>query len=381
MKNLFLFIATRLSVNVAGLFLSSLTFFSTAAYGQSVCNDETILDTKGSWKKRPDVLMRSGSPAQTTATMEAIGNLFKMSYPEPRGMEASWYKSMDGNPVIKEGPGSYQVNSLYQAWYCNRNLHKLVLGDETGTWAYVFVNGFSWFISDQRDLLSIKVNGDAVYLLPPVKGEWKGYPLYQASSHGDKGSCIVLTHNNQLPWKPVTQEQYLQAVRGYMEQQQRGSDNSYTPYEENLKRRIGETQNKKNLNQADKDKAIAGLQKEFDDLEKRKTEDIAKSAKRWNEKFGLIDAYRSAHADLLQQPAIIERGYENDFTGAFATQNKGGQMLITVDSAYFNKRLPRYAAQFIVLYWRWDTTAPGLNFKKEFEGNFPVDRLKGLIDK
>jgi hypothetical protein len=308
-----------------------------AGYGQTACGDEAIMGTKGSWKKGPDALMRSvkpgqGNPAQAGGAMDAIGNLFKTANPEPKGMEASWYKSMAGEPVIPGGPMPYQVNSLYLAWYCNRNLHKLMLGDETGTWAYVFVNGFSWFLSNQYDLLKIKVNGDNVYLLPPAKGEWKGYTLYQSSSHGEKSSCIVLTHNKQVPWRPITQEQYLRAVRSAMEMRQQAENNP-------------------------------------------------KSNKYWSDKFGLIDTYISAHPALLQEPAVIENGVQNDFSGNFSSLEKGGQLLVTVDSSYFDHRLPRYAAQFIVLYWRWDMKAPGLNFKSQFEDNFPVDKLNAMIDK
>ena len=166
---------------------------------QQNCNDETIMNTKGSWKKRPDALMNAGNQGQAISHIDAISKLFQTAYPEPKGMEAGWYRTMHDNSLINNGPIPYQFNSLFLAWYCNSNVNKLELGGETGTWAYAFVNSFNWFISRQYDLLLIKVNGEDVYILPPVKGEWKGYPLYQASSHGDKGRCIILTHNNKVP--------------------------------------------------------------------------------------------------------------------------------------------------------------------------------------
>ena len=350
------------------------------AVAQQSCDDQTLMNIKGSWKKRTDANM-ANNQVQAVSHIDAISNLFKMAYPEPNGMEAGWYRTMGGNPVISNGPIPYQFNSLYLGWYCDNYLHKVVLGDETGTWAYAFVNGFSWFMSKQYDLLLIKVDGQDVYILPPVKGEWKGYPMYQSSSHRDKGRCIILTHNNQLPWKPITQEQYLQALKNYWGKQMQTSVDNYNQREGNYKKVISDVQNNKYLKQPDKDKMIAGIQKDEANFLKTKDEDIAKSNKFWNDRFSIIDKYVNKNSALLQQPAIIDQQNTDDFKGNFSTLEKGGQLLVTVNSTYFNSALPRYAAQMIVLYWRWDNTAPGLSFKKQFEDNFPVDKLKAMIDK
>ena len=319
--------------------------------------------------------------AQAISHIDAISTLFKMAYPEPKGMEASWYRTMEGYPLINNGPQPYQFNSLYLGWYCDNYLHKPVLGGETGTWAYAFVNGFNWFMSRQYDLLTIKVNEQDVYILPPVKGAWKGYPVYQSSSHRDKGRCIMLTHNNQLPWKSITEEQYLQGLRNYWEKQRQTSVDTYNQREGNYKKMISDVQNNKYLKQPDKDKMIADVQKVEADFLKTKDENIAKTNKYWNDRVSIIDKYVNKNSALLQQPAIIDQQNTDDFKGNFSTLEKGGQLLVTINANYFNTALPRYAAQMIVLYWRWDNTNPGLNFKKQFEDNFPVDKLKAMIDK
>lgn len=350
------------------------------AVAQQPCDDQTLMNIKGSWKKRTDANM-ANNQAQVINHIDAVSNLFKVAYAEPKGMEAGWYRTMEGYPLTNNGPQPYQFNSIYLGWYCDNYLHKVVLGDETGTWAYAFVNSFKWFLSKQYDLLLIKVNEQDVYILPPIKGEWKGYPVYQSSSHREKGRCIILTHNNQLPWKPITQEQYLHAVRSFWEKQKKTSDDGYIKYEENLRKGIGEIQNNKNLKQPDKDKIIASLQKDLDNHEKTKAKDIAKINKYREDKFSLIDKYINQNTASLQQPAIIENRYVDDFSGSFSTLEKGGQLLVTINGNYFNAALPRYAAQMIVLYWRWDNTVPALNFKKQFEENFPADKLKVMIDK
>jgi hypothetical protein len=354
--------------------------FANNLHAQEPCDDEIVMAIKSNWKKRSDALMKTDYQAQVISRIDAISNFFKTAYPEPKGMEAGWYRAMDGNPVIKNGPMPYQFYSIYKDWYCNTNVKKLLLADETGTWAYAFVNNFYWFMSDQYDLLSIKVNADNVYILPPEKGKWKGYPIYQAHAHGDKGRCIILTHNNQVPWKPITQQQYLQALKSFWQKQKQDTDDGYIKQEEELKKRITAIQNS-TLKQADKDVITAGLQKSLDDLPKRKTEFITKDNKYRNDKLSAVDKYISQNSSLLQQPAIMERRLAGDFDGSFSTLESGGQMLVTIDTVYFNKQLPRYAAQMIVLYWRWDNGAPSRNFKKEFEENFPIDKLKAMIDK
>ncbi len=56
-------------------------------------------------------------------------------------------------------------------------------------------------------------------------------------------------------------------------------------------------------------------------------------------------------------------------------------MLVTPDPGYFNMKLPHYVPQFMVLLWEWDKNAPALDFKKQIEENFPVEKLQAMLDK
>jgi hypothetical protein len=58
-----------------------------------------------------------------------------------------------------------------------------------------------------------------------------------------------------------------------------------------------------------------------------------------------------------------------------------GEKLIAIGSQYFTKDLPRYVPQFMILYGRWTDDPVSLLFKKEFEENFPLGKLKAMIDK
>lgn len=65
----------------------------------------------------------------------------------------------------------------------------------------------------------------------------------------------------------------------------------------------------------------------------------------------------------------------------FTTQEKGGRMIVLINTAYFNMQLPRYAPQFMISYWRSENNSPSQNFKKQFEENFSVEKLKAMVDK
>ena len=89
----------------------------------------------------------------------------------------------------------------------------------------------------------------------------------------------------------------------------------------------------------------------------------------------------NASPETLEQPAIIDPKYnELKFRGTFGDEDKGGTRLIAIGSKYF-KDLPRYVPQFMVLYWRWTQDPVSLRFKEQFEKNFPIEKLKAMIDK
>jgi hypothetical protein len=272
------------------ILLIQLTLALNTTHAQDTCNDNSIMSINGHWKKGSDANMAPDKNlARLTGTIDSISRLFQLAYPDPKGLEAGWYRTMNASPLTANGPTPYNFNSLYKAWYCNTNLHKRMLADETGTWAFACVNNLGWLLTDQYDLLTVKVDNNAVYMLPPQKGTWKGYTTYESSANGAKSRCLILTHGNQLPWKPVTQEQYLNGVKAGWQDQKSISAGSYAKQEESLKTGIAGIQHNSQLKAADKEKIIAGLQKNLDDLQKNKAAQIEKSGKDWNSRIAVID--------------------------------------------------------------------------------------------
>src|ERR1700749_1365440 len=112
--------------SLLSIFLLSLAL-SLAA--QDNCSNADILAKTGSWKRDPDVSLRPKNQAQITRSLDSISKIFQAAIPEPKGMEAAWYRAM-GDALFPGWPAPYTFNSLYFCWYCNVHVHKLLLADE-----------------------------------------------------------------------------------------------------------------------------------------------------------------------------------------------------------------------------------------------------------
>ena len=120
--------------------------------------------------------------------------------------------------------------------------------------------------------------------------------------------------------------------------------------------------------------------KKFQNSKEKSKADILKS---YNEKVKYIDDYfAGATNEILEKPAIIDPQFQAyGFKGVFGDEKKGGIRLIAFSTKYFTKDLPSYVPQFMIIYWMREGGAVSMNFKKQFEEKFPLEKLKTLIDK
>jgi len=371
------------------LFVFLFSFFTNPGFAQADCNDEVIMNVKGSWKKRSDANMKADkNQAQIISRIDAISKLFQTAYPDPKGMEAGWYRTMGGYSLVGYGPTPYGFSSLYLAWYCNQNLHKLMLGSETGTWANVYINSFGWFMTHQYDELSDKIEGITAFLLPKKICEWKGFPLYEASANRNKCKTILITRDNQLPYKSVTRVQFLKAMKEKLEADKKiqiDQDNKMperTEAEQAAAKQkglenalVGATPNRI-------EERKASYQKRYRTDKQLKEERIQQTSKYFDDRIKLYDdVLKSLNENELKEPASVNEVNWTSLARGFTTQEKGGRMIVFVNNDYFNLKLPAYVPQFIALYWEWDKNSAAQNFKKQIEENFPMDKLKAMIDK
>jgi hypothetical protein len=369
------------------IFIFYCTLLIMYSYAQQPCSDNDLMNTKGSWKKENDANMRADkNQSQISSRVDAVSKLFQTAYPEPKGIVAKWYRTMEGSPLVKNGPTTYQLNSLYLAWYCNSNLHKAILGDETSTWSFVWMNSFGWLIANQYDKALVKVQGMQAWWLAKKIGEWKGLPLYEPTGSPKKGKAVLITRNSQLPYKPVTRLQFLQAMKEKIEADRKTQldfENKRTvrsDAEEEAAKQQGLENTLKYAPPNRIEQRKADYLKNYKTEQQRKDENIQQTEKYYNSMLTpLMDELNKESDTELQQPAIVNNS-SSIFRG-FTTDEKGGRMMVVINTEYFKLNLPPYAPQMIVLYWSWDKNAPCLDFKKQLEENFPIDQLKAMIDK
>jgi hypothetical protein len=373
------------------MFLFFLLLFANKFFAQD-CN-AAIINAKGKWTMlannvvNPEKTFPSSQYSQLYTRLDKIANMFQQAYPQPTGIEAQWYRSVRGAAIVKNGPVPYQFNSLYLGWYCNQNLHKLMLGDETGTWSYVYMNSFGWFMTDQNDKAGFSVDGADAWLLPKKIGEWKGLPLYKPSGSGDNNKVILITRDNQLPYKPVSRLQFLQSLKAKIEAEKKVQHDAgekqvvRSEAEEEAAKQKGLQNIEKNTLPQYWEQRKASYLKNYKTDEQRKQENIRLSDGYFDGKLKpLNDELNNESSNELQQPAIVNSDYTGVFKG-FSTDEKGGRMIVLINTAYFNMQLPKYVPQFIAMYWSWDKSSSIQNFKNQFEQNFPIDKLKAMIDK
>lgn len=316
-----------------------------SVYAEPPCDDAALMATRGTWSKRPDSDMK-GDP-QFAARIDRIAELFKAAYPQPLGTEAAWYRSMNGAPLAPGAPPPYQYRSQYKAYYCNKALHKKMLGDETGNWAYAFVNDLNWFAEPVK---GFQVQGQPVYLLTRRQGEFKGHPLYTGihsvnSRPGSEDSrAILLTRPGQSPLIPVTKREFLEAFI------------------------------------ADKDAEKRKILEQVQRMQGAAQQAMLKSAE---SVFATqVGPAKAALAGLsaadAQAPAVVEKAGPS--FKQFGSEQAGGRAVMRLDPAYFNRSFKPDVPQFIVLYWRWERHVGGKYYKGEFEKNFDVRALAAMLD-
>lgn len=350
-------------------------------YAQKLCNEDSVMSLIGKWKYgKSDNMVKNKNLPFIVSRIDEVRKMFQYAYPEPRGTTAEWYRNMDGYPLIPGGPIPYSFNSVFQYWYCNKNTNSLQLSGETANWGFVNFNSFSGFFWEQWDTLVVKVDNSTVYILPNPSAEWKGHKLYGFS---DNRSSIVLTSNNKNPWKFISQKQYLDALIVYWNHEKKKSSDGYDAIIAGRKETIKEWQDKKDITPQMKADMVKSLQ---DDLElwiKNSPDQLKMINKNYHDKIELANNYMKNNRAELEKPAIIERDPDmfNNFSGKFSEIGKGGQYLVIIDPAYFNKQLPAYLPQLMILTWKCENNKAGLYWNKQMMENFPVEKLAGMLNK
>jgi len=321
--------------------------------GGPCTGQEDLLAIRGKWTTRADVGgsgIPAGDRAEVKARLDRIAKLFLSAYPEPRGVEAAWYRALDARPLLRS-QHAYGFQSLYLEWACNPGVHRMLLGDETGTWAYAFVNHLGWFADQQKELT---VEGHPTYFLTRRSGEFGGLPAYegihtQSSNTGASFSrAILVTRPGSSALLPVTRKEFLEAYLGAVEAR-------IAPLIANIE--------KSSTDPTRKATAVAQRREQIAHLQQRARVRLA-----------------SLSPAEAGEPALLTYGDLFDFKD-FATEERGGRALVRLDRRYFEAKVPAYVPRFAVVYWRWQRSVPSEAFRAEFERRFDPAALAALLDR
>ncbi|TMI81311.1 MAG: hypothetical protein E6H10_11805 [Bacteroidetes bacterium] len=193
---------------------------------------------------------------------------------------------------------------------------------------------------------------------------WKGYDLMSdvggiyanaASSH-----FVLFSRDGVLPYIPITRKQYLDRAIPYV-----------TRYYDELTKKVVQgneampAQFRAPKDEIDKRTALNTKAK--NDALKKLQNELEKTTK-----DGLLEAPAVVRID----PLLMNEG------PVFQSEAEGGCMLATENPNYFRKELPKYVPQFFVIeLMPGDPQHSNMNFKRIIEENFPIEKLKAMIDK
>lgn len=350
-----------------------------------------LFKKKGGWKKEseeivfPEKTFPSSQFSLLFSRLKSLFPLFKESIRDLGGMEAVWQPVIDGKVMVPNGPVPYKFTSRYPEYFCS-NSEKIELQQEPHARATIFINQYSNRFFKEIDQWNI--NGDGklitVYQMPDTIGMWKGCKLYEPKIiPGQPDRAIVIGHNGKMPWFTLSKKQYLTGYKNYLENQRKVQLEENELYIKKAEENIVAMQSSKSLSAEQKKNIVDKLQQQLkvykEDIIKKKNEIIQKS---YDENIKPVNEYLdTASVATLAEPAILDKKSFISFKGFFAKPGEAGIKLISFPSKYFNKQLPRYAPQFMIVYWQWGAHPANISFAKQFQENFPFEKLVDLLDK
>ena len=384
----------KLSLHLAAVIIFLL--LGNAGFSQQPCDETSLMTIKGSWKKEtdanpfPDESFPKNQFAQVNSRIDKMQKILQAAYPEPRGIEAKWYRTISGKALVQDGPVPFEMSALFLAYYCNNNNNNTKeLGGETDTWFYVWANQINWFA---ERVSYYTVNKQPVYLLTQRVGELNGSSLYMGIHNKNSNTGIahshaqIITRAGQSPYLSIKRKTFLQSLLKWNESQFK---KNMEAMEKNIPVRTDaeEESYKKNqwaiIEKRTRPDRLANawenFLKNYLSSSQQKENLLAKIKKDYeNEIKPAQDFLANSSEAELAQPAIID-----DLTGfkQFSTFEKGGRELVRLNPDYFDRKLPRFVPQFLIVYWRWDDHAAGKYFNKQVEEHFNFTALKEMIDK
>src|ERR1700730_317181 len=115
----------KLSLHLAAVIIFLL--LGNAGFSQQPCDETSLMTIKGSWKKEtdanpfPDESFPKNQFAQANTRIDKMQKILQAAYPEPKGIEAGWYRTISGKALVQDGPVPFELTAMFPGYYCNNN--------------------------------------------------------------------------------------------------------------------------------------------------------------------------------------------------------------------------------------------------------------------
>jgi hypothetical protein len=349
------------------------------------CNDQAAKTTKGIWRETKNNTYVDNNPKVTSALIPILSKKAQQlrsymveAYPNPIGCVVGPKTALINYPNVdfKKGAGYYFEMSIF-TYYCNKTTNKVEVNEYTGsTGALIYINSFRLFLDPsggKGEEFEIDGKTDKVFLLPRKTGNIKGHTVFQLP-----GSKYVLyTQNGKFPFTTISREQYLNALLKKIGETSTNLNSQMDENEALLVQMLADAD--KEYEGEVRDQMKAELERGLEEMRKQKKSGAANAGEFVNEETKEIQKYLDTHSkeELLQPACVRETGV---FRG-FITEEEGGQYLVVRNENYINSSLSNDLAQMIIVEWTTDQTGIGNDFEKQFEAQFPFEKIQALIGK
>ena len=331
--------------------LSFILFFAKTSFAQQPCNDDVIMNIKGGWKKSTDFHI----DPRVISRIDKIQQLLQATVPQPKGMEAKWYRSGPEYPE-KKGPVYFEMRAKFFSYYCDKNASNKISLDEGNADFDVWANYLDP-LGEKNDKFLIQ--NSPVYLLQKQSRDFKGFPLYedvfidQAVNSGSR--MLIITRPGQLPYTPVTKKQYLQAFLAEQDKvnQMFVDYNNKLPVlsdaeEEAYKQKELDRIEKNGDPVVGKERAKKYFLQNYITSKQKKENEIKERKRIYDENCKAAKDFLATASEAELAKPVYLKDYFYDYFRSFSNEKEGRELVI-LNPGYFNPKLPDYVPQFMVV--------------------------------
>ena len=196
---------------------------------------------------------------------------------------------------------------------------------------------------------------------------------------------VLLIKGDRLPVRPVTRQEYLNALKREEEKNLADAEANLKKMQEVLKESLAEYDRMKFNSESEREKAKTGAKKDVENGAKHSASYISKHKKNIDQ---IEELLKSFNEDELNKQAIVHDvsviTTKADIAEEFKKQELKGRPLVTHDFGYFDPKLPRHAVQFIQVYFKYETLVRLIakpKMIKEVKEKLDLKAMHALLEK